>query len=257
MTHEAPITPRARIPLAPGLEVWRASTSPLYRTGSSDHRVTLGVAQRCDGKGLEPYLSTNGDPMLVTFADDVWSVGVHTVAQALGLSVDMVIQLVKTKIPNIDWPGASSEARVDLSKVPIRARGQAAIDIARAESSPDEPLWLSAMRATGVRDGERCLTIEEAEKIHATDPDAIFLTVGRVGWCVVGSAFGRERVVEGPFRTRDEALAAKKPWDVVRFRCGFEATTADFRVGLRHTPETFWHMVRRLDAERQAAKQSR
>ena len=257
MAHEAPITPRAKMQIAPGLKVWRASTMPLYRNGTSDNRVTLGVAERCDGKGLEPYLSTNGDPMLVTFADDVWSVGVPAVAQTLGLSVDTVIRLVKTKIPDIDWPGASGETRVDLSNVPIRARGQEAINIARAESSVDEPLWLCAMRADGARDVERCLTIEDAEKIHATDPDAIFLTVGRVGWCVVGHAFGRDRVVEGPFRTRDEAFAAMKQWDVVRFRFGYEATTADFHVELRHTPETFWHMVRRLDAERQAKKRSR
>lgn len=258
MTHEAPITPRAKMQLAPGLEVWRASTMPLYRNGTSDNRVTLGVAERCDGKGLEPYLSTNGDPMLVSYHGDVWSVGVPAVAQALGLSVDTVIRLVKTKIPDIDWPGASSEARVDLSNVPIRARGQEAINIARAESSVDEPLWLSAMRADGFRADEYCLTIEEAEKIYATDPDAVFLTIGRVGWCVIGRAFGRDRVVEGPFRTRDEAFAAMRPWDVGRYvnKSGY-AANVDFHVALRHTPETFWHMVRRLDAERQLAKQSR
>ena len=241
--------------LAPGLEVWRASTLPLYRTGSSDHRVTLGVATRCDGKGLEPYLSTNGDPMLVSFAGDVWSVGVASAAQSLGLSVETVARLVKAKIPDIDWPTTvDREVPAELWSVPIRARGQAAIDIARVESSADEPLWLSAMRATGVRDGERCLTIEEAEKIHATDPDAIFLAIGRVGWCVIGHAFGRERIVEGPFRTRDEAVDAMIPWGVAR--C-YSAIAVDFHVALRHTPETFWHMVRRLDAERQSAKQSR
>jgi len=244
--------------LAPGLEVWRASTSPLYRTGSSDHRVTLGVAQRCDGKGLEPYLSTNGDPMLVSYHGDVWSVSVSSAAQSLGLFIETVVRLVKTKIPGIDWPTTvDREVPAELWSVPIRARGQAAIDIAKAESSADEPLWLSAMRATGVRDGERCLTIEEAERIHATDPDAVFLTIGRVGWCVVGSAFNRERIVEGPFRTYAEALATMLPWDAIRSKSGYPATNVDFYVALRHTPETFWHMVRRLDAERQLAKASR
>lgn len=244
--------------LAPGLEVWRASTLPLYRTGSSDHRVTLGVATRCDGKGLEPYLSTNGDPMLVTFSGDVWSVGIASAAQSLGLSVETAVRLVKTNIPNIDWPSAvDREVPAELWSVPIRARGQAAIDIARAESSADEPLWLSAMRATGVRDGERCLTIEEAERIHSTDPDAIFLTVGRVGWCVIGHAFGREKIVEGPFRTLHEAVSAMLPWDGARRKSGYPAVNVDFYLALRHTPETFWHMVRRLDAERQSAKNSR
>lgn len=244
--------------LAPGLEVWRASTSPLYRTGSSDHRVTLGVAQRCDGKGLEPYLSTNGDPMLVSYRGDVWSVSVSSAAQSLGLSIETVVRLVKTKIPGIDWPTTvDREVPAELWSVPVRARGQAAIDIARAESSADEPLWLSAMRTDGVHDGERCLTIEEAERIHATDPDAVFLTIGRVGWCVVGSAFNRDRIVEGPFRTYAEALASMLPWDAIRSKSGYAATNVDFYVALRHTPETFWHMVRRLDAERQSAKASR
>ena len=176
----------------------------------------------------------------------------------LAVSIETVVRLVKTKIPGIDWPTTvDREVPAELWSVPIRARGQAAIDIAKAESSADEPLWLSAMRATGVRDGERCLTIEEAERIHATDPDAVFLTIGRVGWCVVGSAFNRERIVEGPFRTYAEALASMLPWDAIRSKSGYAATNVDFYVALRHTPETFWHMVRRLDAERQSVKASR
>ena len=102
---------------------------------------------------------------------------------------------------------------------------------------PRRTLWLCAMRADGARDVERRLTIEDAEKIHATDPDAMFLDVGRVGWCVVGHAFGRDVLLKA-HRTR-AGLASKKPWDVVR-NLGTKRRLPTLR-GPPDTPETFWH----------------
>ena len=186
-----------------------------------------------------PYLSTNGDPMLVTFADDVWSVGVPAVARTLGLSVDTVIRLVKTKIPDIDWPGATAKRAFQTFPMCPFALVAEAINIARAESPVDGPLWLCAMRADGARDGSAALTIE-MRKIHATDPDAVFLTIGRVWVVRRGDAFNRERIVEGPFRTYAEALASDVAVGRYPLKIRLRRDECRLYVALRHTPETFY-----------------
>jgi len=142
---------------------------------------------------------------------------------------------------------------------PIRATGAEAVRIAKEESSSDEPLWLCRF---GEPDAWSCcvgIPVELAPSMPAGHQDRLYLPIGRVGWCVVGAIRGAdgvtiERIVEGPFQSSNEAYCKLATWTNAGARAVF---AVDFFVALRHTPETFWQMVRRMDTERQQIKSKR
>jgi hypothetical protein len=143
---------------------------------------------------------------------------------------------------------------------PVRAAGDEAVKIALDESSADEPLWLCRF---GEPDAWACCVGIEpkvALSMPAGHTSGLYLPIGRVGWCVVGdihdaeSKTSVERIVEGPYQRKVEAFCKLATWSALAAKAGKKQLLVSFSVRLRHTPETFWQMVRRMDAERTAAK---
>lgn len=246
-----------RTELAPNLYIWTKSIAVLHETGKGDKLLKLCVGERCDGGGKEPFLQSNAGPILITETGGDFACANDDAADELGVTLYELSALVRKAIPDLDWPNYAPV--VGNWGEPIRATGAEAVRIAKEESSSDEPLWLCCF---GEPDTWGCCTgipFDLAPSMHAGHQDGLYLPIGRVGWCVVGSVHGADgttadRIVEGPFQTSDEARCKLATWNNAGAKAGF---AVDFFVALRHTPETFWQMVRRLDTERQQIKAKR
>lgn len=145
---------------------------------------------------------------------------------------------------------------------PIRATGDDAVKIALVESSAEEPLWLCRFGEPDAWSCCVCIPVELAPSMPVGHTRDLYLPIGRVGWCVIGSVRAMngsttDRIVDGPFQHKDEAYCKLAMYNGARAKSGYAQSQVRFYVTIRHTPESFWQMVRRMDSERRAAKAAR
>jgi hypothetical protein len=133
----------------------------------------------------------------------------------------------------------------------IRATGLDAIRIAELESCPREPLWLTKF-AEPKEDARVGLSLDQAREIAAVDRSLIYLSIGRVAWCVIGSVDAGEHVLEGPFATQLEAQAKVFSW--ADAAATVECAEVTFIVGIRWVEESWLAKLRRRDTEDADAK---
>ena len=207
---------------------------PLYRSGTSDNRVTLGVAGRYDGKtwGLPEHERRSDAGHVCQPPWHVWSVSVGLL-RTFRASSETVIRLVKTKSPDRLCGTGGPHVPAELWSVPIRARGQKPSTSARAKVLSTDPAFISAIRATGARAGfdaanhRRCGRSRDRSRRRVLDDWS--RGVG-ASW----GAFSVERIVEGPFRVY-RALASMLPWDAIRFK---------IRLRRDRMPVLLWPVIR-------------
>jgi hypothetical protein len=68
-----------------------------------DYKVELCIGKRIDGRGQEPFLFTNGGPILITPEDSPTTCAISAAAKSLGLTDATLRETVLQYAPDIDW----------------------------------------------------------------------------------------------------------------------------------------------------------
>lgn len=68
-----------------------------------DYKVELCIGKRMDGRGQEPFLFTNGGPIIVTIEDSPTTCSIDDAAKSLGMSTEKLRTTVLAYAPDIDW----------------------------------------------------------------------------------------------------------------------------------------------------------
>ncbi len=68
-----------------------------------DYKVELCIGKRLDGRGQEPFLFTNGGPIIVTIEESALTCSIDDAAKSLGMSVEKLRATVLEYAPDIDW----------------------------------------------------------------------------------------------------------------------------------------------------------
>ena len=71
--------------------------------GTGDYKVELCVGLRVDGRGKEPFLITNGDPILIQVEASELACSIEQAAKVLNISDEHLRGMVLKHIPGIDW----------------------------------------------------------------------------------------------------------------------------------------------------------
>lgn len=80
-----------------------------------DLGVSLNIGERVDGKGKEPFIGTNGDPMIITVEGGDPTCSIGAAAEALEMTPDELIEHVRSFCPEIEWPTSIVEVSNDES----------------------------------------------------------------------------------------------------------------------------------------------
>lgn len=70
---------------------------------SGDYKVELCIGLRLDGHNKEPFLLTNGGPILIAAEEGSDTCSIKQAAEALKLSVEDLRALVLGVAPDLDW----------------------------------------------------------------------------------------------------------------------------------------------------------
>lgn len=70
---------------------------------SGDYKVELCVGLRLDGRGKEPFLDTNGGPIMITVEESPATCSIEHAAEALRISAEDLRALVLSHAPDLDW----------------------------------------------------------------------------------------------------------------------------------------------------------